>query len=319
MSALKEKLKKRYGMEYRKAFLFCYVMIGIATFFFCGFWLRVNISSIGYAFMDSATGKFTLENFKEVWIAFTDKDMFGWNLGKNLGRTLILWFCVNVLCVLPGMISTYILYKKIPGHYVFRAIFMIPSILNGIVWVMIMKNMLSLNGPIVLLLEKLGVVFSAEVKLKGLLGSTGTAFVTIAAIAIVPHLVGFNMVISGAYARIPGELFEVGKLEGVGFIKEFFVVSVPLIWPTMVVLMTGNLSTLFTFDGNVFLYTMGNYDTSTMGFYLHWLTYKVSGSGLAKNDYGYPAAIGLTITLITIPMVLFGKYVLERAVEPVEF
>ena len=110
MSALKEKLKKRYGMENRKAFLFCYVMIGIATFFFCGFWLRVNISSIGYAFMDSATGKFTLENFKEVWIAFTDKDMFGWNLGKTLGRTLILWFCVNVLCVLPGMISTYILY-----------------------------------------------------------------------------------------------------------------------------------------------------------------------------------------------------------------
>ena len=143
MSAFKERLKKKYGMEDRKAFLFCYVMVGIAFFFFCFFWVNVNLSSIALAFRDSETGKFTLENFKEVWKAFTDVDMFGWNLGKALGRTMRLWFYVNVLCVLPSMLSTYILYKKMPGHYVFRVIFMIPTILNGIVWVMIMKNMVS--------------------------------------------------------------------------------------------------------------------------------------------------------------------------------
>ena len=319
MSAFKERLKKKYGMEDRKAFLFCYVMIGISFFFFCAFWLNVNLSSISLAFRDSETGKFTFANFKEVWKAFTDVDMFGWNLGGVLGRTILLWFCVNLLCVLPSMISTYILYKKIIGHYVFRVIFMIPTILNGIVWVMIMKNMVSLNGPIVTILSKMGVDFSAEVQLKGLLGSTGTAFTTILLIAVMPHLVGFNMIISGAYSRIPGELFEVGKLEGVGFIREFFGVAVPLIWPTLVVTLIGNMAHIFTFDGNVFLYTMGNYETGTMGFYLYYITYKISGSGLSKNDYGYPAAIGLTITLITIPVVLFGKYVLERAVEPVEF
>lgn len=318
MNALKERLKKKYGMEDRKAFLFCYVMIGIAFFFFCFFWLNVNLSSIALAFQDDS-GNLTFANFKEVWKAFTDVDMFGWNLGKTLGRTIALWFCVNVLCVLPSMISTYILYKKMPGHYVFRVIFMIPTILNGIVWVMIMKNMVSLNGPIVTILSKLGVNFSPEVRLKGLLGSTGTAFLTVSLIAIMPHLVGFNMIISGAYSRIPGELFEVGRLEGVGFIREFFVVSVPLIWPTLVVTLIGNMSHIFTFDGNVFLYTMGNYETSTMGFYLYYITFKISGSGLAQNSYGYPAAIGLTITLITIPVVLFGKYVLERASEPVEF
>ena len=179
--------------------------------------------------------------------------------------------------------------------------------------------MVSLNGPIVTLLSKMGVNFSAEVQLKGLLGSTDTAFLTVALIAIMPHLVGFNMIISGAYARIPTELYEVGRLEGVGFIREFFVVSVPLVWSTVVVCMIGNMATIFTFDGNVFLYTMGNYETGTMGFYLYYITFKISGSGLSKNDYGYPAAIGVTMTLMTMPVVLFGKYVLERAIEPVEF
>lgn len=295
-------------------------MVGIPFLFFLVFWVYVNFSSVVIAFQDDF-GKFTFQNFSDVFNAFADKDMYGWNLGAVLWRTVRLWFYVNLLCVLPSLFSTYVLYKKIPGHYVFRVIFMIPTVLAGIVWAMIMKNMVSVGGPILLLAEAFGIEIPYEISVTGsLLASSQTAYITIVIINLIPHIIGFNMIISGAYARIPQELFEVGKLEGVNFVREFFAVSMPMVWPTIVVAMISNLSTIFTLEGNVFLYTMGNYETGTMGFYIYYLTYRIAGNAdTGFVSYGYPAAIGLTITCFTIPVVLFGKYVLEKMVETVEY
>lgn len=320
MRRVGELLRKKYNQEDRKAFPFCYVMVGIPFLFFLVFWVYVNFSSVVIAFQDDF-GKFTFQNFSDVFNAFADKDMYGWNLGAVLWRTVRLWFYVNLLCVLPSLFSTYVLYKKIPGHYVFRVIFMIPTVLAGIVWAMIMKNMVSVGGPILLLAEAFGIEIPYEISVTGsLLASSQTAYITIVIINLIPHIIGFNMIISGAYARIPQELFEVGKLEGVNFVREFFAVSMPMVWPTIVVAMISNLSTIFTLEGNVFLYTMGNYETGTMGFYIYYLTYRIAGNAdTGFVSYGYPAAIGLTITCFTIPVVLFGKYVLEKMVETVEY
>ena len=317
---LKDKVKAhKYNFEDRNAFLFCYVMIGLPLIFFIVFWVYVNVDSILLAFKD-ANGVFTLANFGTVFDAFVNVDMYGWNLGSMLGRTVLMWFCINILCVLPSMFSSYVLYKKILGAFIFRIIFMIPTILAGIVWVMVMKHMVGLGGPIMEAMEALGIPISEEAQYNGLLGATASAFWTILFLNIFPKIIGFNIIITGAYARIPEDLFEVGRLEGVGFIKEFFKVSVPLIWPTIIVAMITNFATICTFEGGVFLYTKGNYETATMGFYIYYMTFMISGSADVMTPfYGYPAAVGVVLTCITIPIVLFGKYVLERAVETVEY
>ena len=315
----KSLFKQKYNFEDRNSFVFCYIMVGVPLAFFCLFWLYTNFSSIMLAFQDPQ-GNYNFDNFKTVFKAFKEKDMYGWNLTSVLGRTIHLWFWIYVACVLPGMFSSYILYKKMPGHYIFRVIFMIPSILGGIVWVMIMKYLVAVDGPVVTVAEKLGFELSLDIKTLGLLYSPKTAWPTIMIINIVPHLIGFNMIITGAYARIPEQLFEVGKLEGLTFISEFFRVAVPLVWQTVVVCMISNLAVIFTFDGNIFLYTKGTNETGTMGFYLYYLTWQLAGSAdTMKAFYGYPAAIGVTLTVMTVPVVLLGKYVLERAFPPVEY
>lgn len=315
-----EKPKKyKFNMEDRQAAWFCYIMVGLPFLFFLVFWVYVNISSIYLAFVDSF-GEISLKNFGMVINGIKDKDMYGWNLGQVFGRTIRLWFYVNILCVLPSMFSSYVLYKKIIGAYVFRVIFMIPTILGGLVWVMIMKNMVASTGPVIPVLESLGIDFNNGVLESGLLGDVSSAFPTVAIINVLPHIVGFNIIITGAYARIPTELFEVGKLEGHGFINEFFTVSVPLIWPTIVISMITNLASIITFDGNMFLYTKGQNETATMGFYIFYMTQQIAGSADVMNPfYGYPAAVGVFVTVITVPIVLFGKYVLEKAVETVEY
>ncbi len=311
--------KHKYSFEERNAFLFNYILIGVPFLFFLVFWLYVNLDSILMAFKD-ANGAFTFDNFKTVYKSFLTEDMYGWNLGKVFGRTILLWFLVNVVCVIPSMFSSYVLYKKIPGASIFRVMLMIPVILAGIIWVMVMKYMVGLNGPVMTVLQKIGVEFAPEILESGLLGSEKSAFITLCLLNMFPHFISLNLIISGAYAKIPNDLFEVGRLEGLTFIKEFMKISVPLIWPTVVVSMITNFATVFTFDGGVFLYTQGARETATMGFYIYYMTYMIAGSASTMNPfYGYPAAVGVTLTAMTVPVVLFGKYFLEKLIEPVEF
>ena len=172
------------------------------------------------------------------------------------------------------------------------------------------------------LFQHLGITVQQEViNSSGYLGYNGTAFTTICILNALPKVVGFNILITGAYARIPNELFEVGKLDGHGFIREFFTVSVPLVWPTIVVSMISNLSTVFTFEGSVLLYTAGDADTATLGYYLTRLTMDISSAAETGGvtNYGYPAALGLLTTAITIPTVLFGKFCLEKLDETRNF
>ena len=64
---------------------------------------------------------------------------------------------------------------------------------------------------------------------------------------------------------------------------------------------------------------MGNFDTATMGFYLYYMVYRISNSTVGSNAFGYPAAVGLSLTVITLPVILIGKHFLEKAYEPVEY
>ena len=77
---------------------------------------------------------------------------------------------------------------------------------------------------------------------------------------------------------------------------------------------------MFVGEGNVFLYTNGEggYGMDTMGFYIQYLVYRLSVTSSDKLPYGYPAAIGLCITAVTLPIVLIGRYILEKLVEAVE-
>lgn len=316
----KENLRKRYNFEDRNAFLFCYLCIALPFLMFLVFYVYVNLDTFYLSFVD-LEGNLTLQNFADVFDAFihphgTDD----WTLGEAVGRSVFLYFFGWIFWV-PGMLSCYILFKKIWGHYVFRAIFMIPSVLGGLVNVIIYKNMVSSingGGPIFVLASQM-FDLPDEALRRGLLGSSETAWITLLCLHYIPHVIGFNMVQTGAYARIPGELFEVGRLDGLGFFREFWTLAIPLTWSTITIGLTTGIAGFFTADIGVFLYTKGQYDTATMGFVLYWETLKIAerpdGSVLT---YNYPAALGMTVTLATIPLVLLMRW-LTRHVEEVTY
>lgn len=318
LNKLKSKITAKYGAEDRRAFPLCYLMILIPFLQFLVFWVFVNANSFFLAFQDDA-GNFTLNNFAKIITAFKSEDMYGWNLGRMLLRSFILWFSVNIICTPLIMLSTYVLYRKIFGHYVFRTIFAIPEILGAIIWTRLMSFLVSANGPILSVLTQLGANIPAEVVRNGLIGTEQTAYITLILINVIPHLIACNIILTGAFSRIPPEIFESSKIDGTSFMREFITIAVPLAWPTIVINLITALATIFTADGQVFLYTMGKFETGTIGFYLYYMVYRISNSVVGANSFGYPAAVGVFFTAITLPVILIGKRLLEKAYEPVDF
>lgn len=312
--------RKRYNFEDRNSFLFCYLCIFFPFAFFCVFFVYVNFDQIIQAF--NVQGQFGFENFGEVFQEFGPNYDRGWNLWEVEWKSIQLYL-IGWLFWFPGTVSNYVLFKKIWGHYVFRAIFMIPNVLGGIVTVLIYKYMVNVNGPLFLLAQEIFGELPQKAQLSGLLGAEETAWTTLLALRFLPHLVGFNLVQTGAYARIPTELNEVGRIDGLGFLGEFFRIALPLTWSTMSIgIITGVAGALLG-DCGVFLYTKGGANTATMGFYLYWQTYLVSGQGnasLAHDDaYGFPAALGLLMTAILVPLSLGTRKLCSSVIEDVTY
>ena len=313
-----DRVRKNYARLERKDFLFAYLMALFPVAQFLIFWFYVNVSSIGLAFQDGM-GNFTWANFKMVYNGFVDKDILGINLGDSLLRSFILWIVGEGIIFPVTLVTTYVLTKKIAGHYVFRVIYYIPGLMGAIIWTLLIKEMVSYSGPITKTLLSFGVDLPLGARKNGLLRHEDTAFMTLLIVRSVMGIVGNNAVLTGAYTRVPDELFESSELDGAGFFTQMFKIAIPCIWGTICTLLTFALCSIFTCDYNVWLFTdgTGRYGTSTIGFQLFNLTYRLS-TGNDSTGYGYPAALGVVLTAITLPVVLTGKHILEKMSENVE-
>lgn len=315
------KRKHKYSKLEKKNFIFCYLILLIPVVQFLVMWVYVNINSILLAFRES-DGSFGFQNFLDVFNSFSGTEPIkGWNLGEILGRTLILWLIVNIICTPFIMLSTYVLYKKIAFSGTFRTIFAIPSILGIVVWSILMKQFCAPNGPIIELLKRVGVSLSEDILTNGLFGAKSTAFLMIIIVDILPSIMACNLIITGAFARIPPDIFEAAELDGMGFFREFIHIGIPMAWPTIVVTLVTSLATLFTANGNVLLYTKGVNDTSTMGFYLYYSVLNIaeSSGSVGSSAYSFPAALGIVLTCMTLPIVLLSRWILEKFFGKVEY
>ena len=130
---------------------------------------------------------------------------------------------------------------------------------------------------------------------------------------------GANIVLYiGAMNRIPTELIEVGKLEGITLWKEFWLITFPLIFPTITVFIVAGVAGLFT--NQCFVYNFyGNFapqDISTLGYYMF---IKVVGENSSLSNYPYASAFGVIFTLVAAPITLLVKYLLEKFGPGAEF
>ena len=311
--------RHHYSKFEKRDFPFIYLLIALPVLQFAVFWIYVNISSIMLTFQNP-DGEFTFANIKAVFRAFNSIDRYGLDLSRSLKNSVKIWTLGFFVTFPLSVITTYVLQRRIIGHYVWRICYIIPGLLGSVIWINLVKYMFAYDGIVVELLIKMGVELPEKVLLGGLLNAEETAMSSVILLNFIMGLAGNNVVLTGAFSRIPDELYESADLDGAGFWTVFFKIAVPCIGSTISTLLVFSLCSFMTADYNVFLFTKGNgnNETATVGYLLYKITLNISQNAAGKPYYGYPAALGVALTLVSALVVLIGKRIIERKFEGTE-
>lgn len=219
--------------------------------------------------------------------------------------TSILYFPVTCGISLPlSIIFAYFLFKKVPGATVYRVIFYLPSILPIAVLTMSFKYSFGPSGFVDPILNALG--FNHLPVWWG--NSTVTPIMVF--VYCVWAGLGFNIVLfSGAMSRVPQEILEYNKLEGVGLSRELFQVMIPCVWPTFVTtFILGMTSVLTVFLQPYFLMDSAStapFNTCTISLFI-FNNYATPAQG------PYLAAYGLFCSVVFVPLILAVRGFLSR-------
>lgn len=292
------------------------LFIGLALFWpimqFIVFWVVPNFNSIVMAFRVPDGDSFTLVNFERF---FRELQQPNNAIIPSFWNSIIL-FLVNIFIQFPLVILlTYVLFKKVFGHRFFRVIFYTPAILGASVTAALFRYLISANGPVEQILDWLGVEYSKQL---GLLGNPDTVFLMIIIYGLWTG-VGINMImILGAMNRIPNEIFDSARLDGVGFWRELFQIILPMIWPTLTTLIVFSMTGIFINSGATMLLAPDTPEASTIGWYITRFTMS-AGSGLTGEILNYPAAVGLIFTAISFPLIMFTKWLFDKITDTVEY
>lgn len=270
------------------------------------FWAGVQIETLKMAFTNIYTGDAWLGNFK--WAL---EQLFAGGASNDIAlafRNTMGFFLMGILIVPVGVFFAYLIYRRSFGYSFMRIALYLPGAVSGIMMGLLYQKMMASDGPLMQLIQNLT---GREMPII-MVTEHGIAYIMIYDILIG---VGGNLVIwLGCMSRIPYDLIEYGKLEGIGPIKEFNKVVLPLIWPTFVTMITLQIIGIFGASGSVQLLTDGQHGTYTLSYWM----YQIVKNGTTEL-YNYVSALGLIFTVLTLPLVFIGKWFMNRFGEEVQY
>ena len=147
-------------------------------------------------------------------------------------------------------------------HRYLQIVFFLPSIISAMVMVTLFKNIM--NGPVA---EIWATIFGLQNQ-PLFFDSTRYALKSIMVYMVWTGLANNMVIFSGTMARVPAEILESGKMDGVGFWRELVQLVVPLIWPTLSTLILLQFIGIFTASGPILLFTQGKWGTYTISYWI---------------------------------------------------
>lgn len=269
------------------------------------FYFYVNANSILMAFQryDVHTNGFKwagLANFQNLIKSFTET---GGALRISLINSLVIFFCKTVIGVSLALFFSYYIYKKLPAAELFRVVLFLPHVVSSIVMVIVFKYFTESAIP------GLVHIISGE-KISGFLSNAETQFGTVVFFNVWAGFGTNVLMYVSAMSRIPSEITEAAELDGITPMREFILIVLPMIYPTITAFMIIGMTDIFT--SNAYIYEffgerLSNQKLYTMGYYL--LKFVISSEG--TSAYPFASAAGVVMTLIATPVILGVKKLLE--------
>ena len=230
-----------------------------------------------------------LDNFVKL---FSDAKFW-----QSFQNTVLLIVVVTIVTMAMALITAAVLTReKLRFKGFFRVIFYIPNILSAVVIAAIFS---AIYDPSRGLLNTLLSLFTGGRAGQVLwLGDQKIVIYSIA-IAMIWQAVGYYMVMyTASMSSVPESMYEAASLEGAGRVRQFFSITIPLIWTnirttlTFFIISSINISFLL-----VRAMTSGGPDGSTEVF----LSYMYK-QAYTNSSYGYGMAIGVLVFLFSFAL-----------------
>jgi ABC-type sugar transport system permease subunit len=201
-----------------------------------------------------------------------------------------------------GLVFAYYIYKKKFASKFYKIMLFLPSIISSIVLITIFKYFANFILP--QLFEKW---FDAEIP-----ALTSDVSTTLGTIIFYNIFAGFGtsiLLYSGAMTNVSESVLEAAKIDGVGPVREFVQIIVPLIYPTLKTLLITGVATIFTADMGLFSF----YGTGAKPYLYTFGYYILRGARTATlAEYPYLASVGVSLTFVAVPLTFFVRWLLTK-------
>lgn len=207
--------------------------------------------------------------------------------------------------------------RKIPGFSLFSWILILPGIFGGLINNLLFKYFCEKALPSIMLDW-----FGKEIPL--LFTSEKTALFTSMFMQLYFSFAGSLLFYTGQFGKVPVELWEYGKLEGLSFLQEFFYIGFPAIFSVWSLAHLGILTSgLMTTGPGYSLYGTNGYKYGVVTFSYHILCTILGGrsgsGGSAMYAYPYTAAVNLVNGLLQFVCAFIMVKIFNRLDPEAEF
>lgn len=283
-------------------FIYCLLALPLIEFF--TIYIYTNLDSFFLAFRRN--GQFAgFANFELIW---NELRAPGSTIAIAFRNTFI-YFLSDMILFVWSIIIAYFFYKRMLGYKVFRYILFMPHIISPVVFVTLFKNLTSVGGAIDVIMKN----FNPEFQMPELLARSDTATWTMFVYVLWMGWTKNLLYLGGSLARIPIDILESARLDGVGPKRELTDILVPLLLPTLSTLILLDFIGILKSSGPILLFTKGNYETTTISYWMFTLIYNTG-----ENQYAKASTAGICLTIIMLPFVYLIRWLISK-IDAVEY
>lgn len=299
---MKERKLNGFSKQKKIEKLFIFLVLLYPMLQFSVMYIGVNANSILLAFkkydVDFNVSFAGFDNFKYAIKLLSAGDL----LLISAKNSIIIFLLTLVIGFPLNMLFSYYIFKKKFASSAVRFIILLPSIVSNMVMglmfvkftesvVPVLMNSVGVDIPNLFLDDRynLGVVIFYIL---------WTGFTS--SLIMYPN----------AMSAISSEIIESAELDGVSELQELWFIIMPLIYPTITTYMVTGVAGIFSFQGPLFI--IYNYNAPTNVYNTGYYLFKKVMAGDGLRDYPHAAAVGLLFTLVSAPLTLGVRALMEK-------
>lgn len=228
-------------------------------------------------------------------------DPLFWKTVGNVFRFMLYYI---PLVLLGSLLFAMALNKLKVGKTFVALSFLVANVSSGVAYSIMFSNLFSVNGPINRTLYNL---FGITIPW---FTSPQLAMFSISLIVIWKFIGYYGLILYAGLTAIPKSLYEAAELDGAGNLTKFFRITLPLLNPSIVMVMVLAITLAFGIFTEPYMITGGGPMRSTLTPMMHMIT-----TAFQRMDPTYAATMAVFVAGISFGMIWVVRKIMEREVD----